>query len=133
MSTDPSEEIRAQHIQLQETDADLLLADIIAHPIEQPTFRELAFLNPDLDRQELTHALAALQEEELLNVITTPEEDRVDEIPHEFYTLSDDGRAFAEAIGLFEAEDEWKDALQLVDFPEDIRKIMDAPRPEDGE
>lgn len=133
MSADQSDEIQATHERLQETDADLLLADIIAHPDEQPTFRELAFLNPDLDPQKLTQALAALQKENLLEVVETPEDERQDDIPHEFYTFSEEGRDFAEALGLFEDEEDWKEALQLLDFPDDIREIMEAPRPESRE
>jgi DNA-binding PadR family transcriptional regulator len=112
-----------------ETDADLLLPDIIAHPHEQPTFRELVFFNPELDAQDITHALATLQQEGLLTVETTPEDERTDGIPHEFYTLSEHGREFAEAIGLFKQADDWKLALQLVEMPDDIREIMRAPRP----
>lgn len=114
---------------LEETNAMMLFPDILGHPDEQPTYREIEFLNPQMGNSELMAALATLEEEGILEVITLQEENRTDSEPHEFYSLTIRGRVIADYFGFLDEQDEMKEALASIELPEDIQQLQDAARP----
>ena len=77
-----------------------LIQDILGHPAQLPTLKEL------------------------------PKDQRQNDLPYKFYGLSKDGRVFLEEHGLLRAEETLTEIYNTVDKTEAIERYETAPRPE---
>lgn len=105
-----------------------IIADIVGHPKEMATIEELLYMNPDLSEEEIRSQLSKLVEEGVvLRRDLTPEE-RIEDLPYTFYSLSDDTRERYDRNNLFPV-DAWRREYEAVEKSSYIHRIQDLDRP----
>jgi hypothetical protein len=106
-----------------------LIQDILGHPTQLPTLKELDYLNPNKSQTTIRQHLQRLVTEGILEELSLPKDQRQNDLPYKFYGLSDDGREFLEEHGLLRAEETLTEIYNSVEKTETIQRYEAAPRP----
>lgn len=109
----------------------VLLQNILSHPQQLPTLKELNYVNPSKSKSTIREHLEVLIEHEIVEERTLPKEERKRDLPWRFYGLTDVGRDLLEEMGLLGAESTLQDMYEMLETSDEIEKYAQAPRPED--
>lgn len=107
-----------------------IIQDILGHPSQLPTLKELAYVNPSKSQTTIRQHLERLIEADIVEAIVLPRDQRRNDLPYTFYGISDDGRRFLEAHKLLRAEDTLRAVYEQVEKPDEIIRYESAPRPD---
>lgn len=107
-----------------------LIQDILGHPAQLPTLKELDYVNPSKSQTTIRQHLQKLVNEGILEEVSLPKDQRQNDLPYKFYGLSEDGREFLEEHGLLRAEETLTEIYNSVEKTETIQRYETAPRPE---
>ena len=118
------------HVATQET-RFVLLQNILGHPSQLPSMKELAYVNPSKSEGTIYQHLARLVEAGIVETHTLPSDRRKRDLPYTFYAVSDEGRAFLDRHGLLRAEETLRAVYERVQKDEQIRRFERAPRPQE--
>lgn len=126
---EPGASVRERlHVVTQETRFSLL-QNILGHPQQFPSFRELALLNPGKSESTIHSHLETLVAHGVVESVELPPGERRRDLPHTFYRLTDGGRRFLDEHGVLQAEDTLQAIYDAIDKPEQLRRYESAPRP----
>ncbi|ELZ28968.1 hypothetical protein C474_13739 [Halogeometricum pallidum JCM 14848] len=106
-----------------------LLQDILGHPSQLPTLKELDYVNPSKSQTTIRQHLQQLVEAGIVETLTLPKDRRRNNLPYKFYGISDDGRAFLDEHGLLRAEETLQSVYERVEKTDQIKRYETAPRP----
>jgi len=107
-----------------------LIQDIVGHPAQLPTLKELDYVNPSKSQTTIRQHLQELVTEDILEELLLPKDQRQNDLPYKFYGLSEDGREFLAEHGLLRAEETLREVYNSVEKTESIQRYESAPRPE---
>lgn len=107
-----------------------LIQDILGHPAQLPTLKELDYVNPSKSQTTLRQHLQQLIDADIVEEVVLPTDRRQNDLPYKFYGLSDEGRQFLEAHKLLRAEETLRTIYAQVEKTAAIQRYEDAPRPE---
>ncbi len=107
-----------------------LLQDVLGHPEQLPTLKELDYVNPSKSDSTIREHLDALVEVGVVERVELPSERRSRDLPHVFYGIAEDGRQFLDRHGLLRAEDSLREAYDAVEKTDRIAAYESAPRPD---
>jgi len=108
----------------------VLIQDILSHPQQLPTLKELNYVNPSKSKSTIREHLEVLIEHGIVAERTLPKNQRKRDLPWCFYGLTDIGRDLLEKMGLLEAEGTLQDMYEMLETTNKIKKYAHAPRPE---
>lgn len=106
-----------------------LIQDVLGHPEQLPTLKELDYVNPSKSQTTIRQHLQELVNVGILEEVSLPKEQRQNDLPYKFYGLSDEGRTFLDEHGLLRAEDTLADIYDSVEKTDTIKRYETAPRP----
>ena len=107
-----------------------LLQDILGHPSELATLKELDYVNPSKSRTTIRQHLQQLVDVGIVEEVLLPEDHRQNDLPYKFYGLSESGRKFLDEHKLLRAQDTLRVIYDKVEKPDDIKRYETALRPE---
>jgi len=107
----------------------VILQTIIGHPEQMPTLEELSYHNPSISKSTVRDHLDTLMEHNIVQKVKLPKGERKRDLPHSFYALTEQGRAFLGAHGLLSAEEALQDLHDQTEKTEKIRRYENADRP----
>ena len=107
-----------------------LLQDILGHPSELPTLKELDYVNPSKSQTTIRQHLQRLVDAGIVEEVLLPEDRRRNDLPYKFYGLSEFGRKFLEEHKLLRAEETLREIYDRVEKTAQIERYENAPRPE---
>ena len=107
-----------------------LIQDILGHPDQLPTLKELDYLNPSKSRTTIRQHLQRLVDVGVAEAVELPKVHRRNDRPYKFYGISEDGRAFLDDHGLTRAEETLREIYDRVEKTDEIERYEAAPRPE---
>jgi DNA-binding transcriptional ArsR family regulator len=107
-----------------------LLQDILGHPSELPTLKELDYVNPSKSQTTIRQHLQQLVDAGIVEEVLLPEDRRQNDLPYKFYGISESGRQFLEEHKLLRAQDTLRAIYDRVEKTDDIKRYETAPRPE---
>jgi DNA-binding transcriptional ArsR family regulator len=107
-----------------------LLQDILGHPSELPTLKELDYVNPSKSQTTIRQHLQQLVDAGIVEEVLLPDDRRQNDLPYKFYGISESGRQFLEEHKLYRAQDTLREIYDRVEKTEDITRYETAPRPE---
>nr|WP_227355698.1 transcriptional regulator [Haladaptatus salinisoli] len=107
-----------------------LLQNILGHPQQLPSFKELAMVNPSKSESTVHTHLKTLRDHGVAKAVRLPEGERRRDLPHTFYGLTDAGRAFLDRHNVLRAEETFRTIHERIDKPDELLKYENAPRPE---
>jgi len=107
-----------------------LLQDILGHPSELPTLKELDYVNPSKSQTTIRQHLQQLVDVGIVEEVLLPEDRRRNDLPYKFYGISEDGRQFLGEHKLLRAQNTLRAIYDRVEKPDDIKRYETAPRPE---
>jgi DNA-binding transcriptional ArsR family regulator len=107
-----------------------LLQDILGHPSELPTLKELDYVNPSKSQTTIRQHLQQLVEAGIVEEVLLPEDRRKNDLPYKFYGISESGRQFLDEHKLLRAQDTLREIYDRVEKTDDIERYETAPRPE---
>lgn len=107
-----------------------LLQDILGHPSELPTLKELDYVNPSKSQTTIRQHLQQLVDAGIVKEVLLPDDRRQNDLPYKFYGISESGRQFLEEHKLYRAQDTLREIYDRVEKTEDIKRYETAPRPE---
>jgi DNA-binding transcriptional ArsR family regulator len=107
-----------------------LLQDILGHPSELATLKELDYVNPSKSQTTIRQHLQQLVDAGIVEEVLLPEDRRQNDLPYKFYGLSESGRQFLEEHKLLRAQDTLREIYDNVEKPDDIKRYETALRPE---
>lgn len=113
----------------QETRFDIL-QNIISHPSQLPTLKELDFFLMGVSQSTIREHLETLIDAGVVARIELPEEEQTRDLPHVFYGLTEAGREDLKEIGFLEAEKTLQEVTMRTELRPDVKRYMTAPRPE---
>jgi DNA-binding transcriptional ArsR family regulator len=119
------------HVATQDT-RFILLQNILGHPSQSPSIKELTYVNPSKSEGTIYQHLERLVEARIVETYTLPSERRKRDLPYKFYGVSDEGRAFLDRHGLLRAEETLRAVYQRVKKDDQIRRCERAPRPQEN-
>lgn len=133
-STDSTVENRREKLNVitQET-RFVLLQNILSHPHQLPTLKELDYVNPSKSKSTIREHLDTLIEHNIVEERTLPKGERQRDLPWQFYGISDTGRHLLEEMELLGAEETLQDMYEMLETTDEIEKYAAAPRPNDGD
>jgi len=108
----------------------VLLQDILGHPSESPTLKELDYVNPSKSQTTIRQHLQQLVDAGIVEEVLLPEDRRQNDLPYKFYGISESGRQFLEEYKLLQAQDTLQEIYDRVEKTDDIKRYETAPRPE---
>lgn len=108
----------------------VLLQDILGHPAELPTLKELDYVNPSKSQTTIRQHLQQLVDAGVVEEVLLPEDRRQNDLPYKFYGLSEDGREFLTEHGLLRAEETLTEIYNTIEKTETIQRYETAPRPD---
>ncbi|WP_424016208.1 winged helix-turn-helix domain-containing protein (plasmid) [Halorientalis pallida] len=128
----PKEEIESRRQQLnvvtQET-RFVLIQNILSHPEQLPTLKELDYVNPSKSKSTIREHLEVLIENGVVEERTLPKDERKRDLPWTFYGLTEEGRDLLDEFDLLGAEGTLQDMYEMLETTAEIKKYADAPRP----
>lgn len=107
-----------------------IIQDILGHPAQLPTLKELDYVNPSKSQTTIRQHLEKLIEADIVEEMALPKEQRQNDLPYKFFGISADGRRFLESHKLLRAEDTLQTIYNQVEKTEEIERYQDAPRPD---
>lgn len=107
-----------------------LLQDLLGHPLELPTLKELDYVNPSKSQTTIRQHLQQLVSAGIVEEVLLPEDRRKNDLPYKFYGISESGRQFLEEHKLLRAQDTLREIYDRVEKTDDIKRYETAPRPE---
>ena len=107
-----------------------LLQDILGHPSELPTLKELDYVNPSKSQTTIRQHLQQLVDAGIVEEVLLPEDRRRNDLPYKFYGISESGRQFLAEHKLLRAQDTLREIYDRVEKTDDIERYETAPRPE---
>jgi len=107
-----------------------LLQDVIGHPSQLPTLKELDYVNPSKSQTTIRQHLQQLVDVGIVEEVTLPKDRRRNDLPYKFYGISEDGRTFLDEHGLLRAEKTLQAVYERVEKTEQIERYEAAPRPD---
>jgi DNA-binding transcriptional ArsR family regulator len=107
-----------------------LLQDILGHPEQLPTLRELNYVNPSKSQTTIRQHLQQLVDVGIVEEVTLPNDRRQNDLPYKFYRISDEGQTFLDEHGLLRAEETLQTIYDQVEKTATIERYETAPRPE---
>ena len=107
----------------------VLLQNILGHPQQLPSLKELSYVNPSKSDGTIYEHLRTLIDAGITVAHELPSDERSRDLPYKFYGLTDGGRDFLEEHGLLRAESTLQEAYEAVEKPERIEHYETAPRP----
>ncbi|WP_306061134.1 helix-turn-helix domain-containing protein [Natronococcus wangiae] len=107
-----------------------LLQDILGHPSELPTLKELDYVNPSKSQTTIRQHLRQLVDVGIVEEVLLSEDRRQNDLPYKFYGISESGRQFLEEHKLLRAQDTLRDIYDRVEKTDDIKRYETALRPE---
>jgi DNA-binding transcriptional ArsR family regulator len=107
-----------------------LLQDILGHPAELPTLKELDYVNPSKSQTTIRQHLQQLVDAGIVEEVLLPEDRRQNNLPYEFYGISKGGRQLLGEHKLLRAQDTLREIYDRVEKTDDINRYETAPRPE---
>lgn len=117
------------HVATQDT-RFVLLQNILGHPSQLPSMKELAYVNPSKSEGTIYQHLERLVEAGIIETYMLPSDRRKRDLPYKFYGLSDEGQAFLDRHGLLRAEETLRAVYERVEKNEQIKRFERAPRPQ---
>lgn len=122
------EHLNLLHTVMQETRYVILL-DILAHPEQAPSLRELDYLQPDTGRTTIVEHLDTLIEWGVVEKRVIPKGKRDRSLPHVFFTISKYGRKLINQHGLVpQSLEEMRDDYSRLEKSKEVERYEDAPR-----
>ncbi|UWG49156.1 Fe2+/Zn2+ uptake regulation protein, fur/PerR (plasmid) [Halanaeroarchaeum sp. HSR-CO] len=109
----------------------VLIQNILSHPQQLPTLKELDYVNPSKSKSTIREHLEVLIEHGIVEERTLSKDKRKRDLPWRFYGLTDVGRDLLEEIGLLGAEGTLQDMYVMLETTDEIEKYVQAPRPGD--
>ena len=106
------------------------MQDILGHPAQLPTLKELDYVNPSKSQTTIRQHLQELVNEGILEKASLPKDQRQNDLPYTFYGLSEDGREFLTEHGLLRAEGTLGEIYSSVEKTDTVQRYETAPRPE---
>ncbi|WP_254534843.1 helix-turn-helix domain-containing protein [Halomarina litorea] len=106
-----------------------LLQDILGHPSELPTLKELDYVNPSKSQTTIRQHLQQLVDAGIVEEVLLPEDRRKNDLPYKFYGISESGRQFLDEHKLLRAQDTLREIYDRVEKTDDIERYESAPRP----
>ena len=110
----------------------VLIQNVVAHPGGMPSLKELVYANPSKSKSTIRNHLDKLIDADIVEPVELPKDRRQRDLPYRFYRLTDWARGFLEAHDLLRAEDTLKEMHSMLEKTDDIRRYVDAPRPDEG-
>jgi len=107
-----------------------LLQDILGHPSELPTLKELDYVNPSKSQTTIRQHLQQLVDAGIVEEVLLPEDHRKNDLPYKFYGISESGRQFLDEHKLLRAQDTLREIYDRVEKTDDVERYETAPRPE---
>jgi DNA-binding transcriptional ArsR family regulator len=107
-----------------------LLQDILGHPSELATLKELDYVNPSKSRTTIRQHLQQLVDAGIVEEVLLPEDRRQNDLPYKFYGISESGRQFLDEHKLLRAQDTLREIYDNVEKPDEIKRYETALRPE---
>ena len=107
-----------------------LLQDILGHPSELPTLKELDYVNSSKSQTTIRQHLQQLVDAGIVEEVLLPEDRRQNDLPFKFYGISESGRQFLAEHKLLRAQDTLREIYDRVEKTDDIKRYETAPRPE---
>lgn len=107
----------------------VLIQNIVAHPKEMPSLKELAYANPSKSKSTIRNHLDKLIEADVIEAVHLPKDERKRDLPHRFFCLTEGGRDFLERHDLLRAEETLKEMHSMLEKTDEIQKYIEAPRP----
>ena len=107
-----------------------LLQDILGHPSELPTLKELDYVNPSKSQTTIRQHLEELVDAGIVEQVTLPRDRRQNDLPYKFYGISESGRQFLKEHKLLRAQDTLREIYDRIEKSDDIIRYETAPRPE---
>lgn len=111
----------------------VLIQNIVAHPKEMPSLKELAYANPNKSKSTIRNHLDKLIEANVVEAVHLPKDERSRDLPHRFFRLTEGGRDFLERHDLLRAEETLKEMHSMLEKTDEIQKYIEAPRPSASE
>jgi len=118
------------HVATQDT-RFILLQNILGHPSQLPSIKELTYVNPSKSEGTIYQHLERLIEAEIVEAYTLSSDQRKRDLPYKFYGVSEEGREFLDRHGLLRAEETLREVYEHVEKDERIRRFERAPRPQE--
>lgn len=109
----------------------VLIQNILSHPKQLPTLKELSYVNPSKSKSTIREHLDVLIEHGIVEECTLPKEERKRDLPWHFYGLTDVGRDLLEEMELLGAEGTLQNMYEMLETTDEIEKYAQAPRPGD--
>jgi DNA-binding transcriptional ArsR family regulator len=107
-----------------------LLQDILGHPSELPTLKELDYVNPSKSQTTIRQHLKQLVDAGIVEEVLLPEDRRQNDLPYKFYGIGEGGRQFLAEHKLLRAQDTLQEIYDRVEKTDEIKRYEMAPRPE---
>ncbi|MDS0261883.1 winged helix-turn-helix domain-containing protein [Haloarcula sp. S1CR25-12] len=108
----------------------VLIQNILSHPEQLPTLKELDYVNPGKSQSTIREHLERLIEADIVEEVTLPEDKRQRDLPWQFYGLTAAGRQLLEDADLLGAEPTLQDMYSMLETTPQIEKYASAPRPD---
>lgn len=129
-SSSDLDDVRKQlNVVTQETRFSLI-QDVLGHPSQLPTLKELDYVNPSKSQTTIRQHLQQLVDVGILEEVFLPDEQRQNNLPYKFYRISDEGRVFLNKHGLLRAEETLQTIYARVEKSDAIERYQAAPRPD---
>ena len=106
-----------------------LIQDILGHPEQLPTLKELDYVNPSKSQTTIRQHLQQLVDAGIVEEVHLPKERRQNDLPYKFYGISEDGWEFLGNHGLLRAEETLQAIYARVEKTDAIDRYETAPRP----
>jgi len=107
----------------------VLIQNIVSHPKQLPSFKELSYVNPSKSLSTIREHLEVLIEDSIVEERVLPDDRRQRDLPWCFYGLTEEGRALLSEAGLLRAEATLQDMYTRLDTTPELDKYAQAPRP----
>jgi DNA-binding HxlR family transcriptional regulator len=104
-----------------------LLQDIIGHPSELPTLRELDSVNPGKSQTMIPQHLQQLVDAGIVEEVLLSENRRQNDLPYKFYGINESSRQFFEEHKLLRAQDTLREIHDRVEKTDNINRYETAP------
>jgi len=104
-----------------------LLQNIIGHPSELPTLKELDYVNPGKSQTTIRQHLQQLVDAGIVEETLLSEDRRQNDLPHKFYGINESSRQFFEEHKLLRAQDTLREIYDRVEKTDNIKRYETAP------
>ena len=123
------DEIAHLHFLTQQTRARII-QDILAHPKQCVSAKELEFMNQNKRRATIIEQAEKLSERNIVEKVKLPTGERQRDLPSTFYRLTSEGEKLLEKHNLFiDDVEQLQETYAAVQKPEIIHEYENAPRP----